>query len=133
MEVQPLAHFLARLEIGHALGVHRDRFASARIAADACIALSRRKGAEAAKFNSATLRQLVCDGNKDGAYDAFDLTLREVRKIGAKLLHQFRTDHCRPRVGIPAPNSPNATRSRLRRTLSPNFVRRKKDLRGAPK
>src|SRR5947209_7296323 len=40
LQVQPLAHFLARLEIGHALGGDVDRIAGARVAALACIARS---------------------------------------------------------------------------------------------
>src|SRR3546814_12634806 len=51
--VQPFAHFLAGLEIGHAFGVHRDRSAGARIAAGARFAGSRREGAEAAQLDPA--------------------------------------------------------------------------------
>jgi hypothetical protein len=40
VEVQTFPHFLARLEIGHALGIYGNRFPGARIAADACIALA---------------------------------------------------------------------------------------------
>ena len=37
-QVQPLAHFLARLEIGHALGRDFHGFAGARVAAGAAVA-----------------------------------------------------------------------------------------------
>src|SRR5918993_953057 len=43
LQVEPLAHFLARLEIGHALGVDVDRLAGPRVAADAGVALAGRE------------------------------------------------------------------------------------------
>ena len=58
---EPLAHFLARLEIGHALGLHVDGFPGARIAADAGVALARRKGPEPAQFHAAAVGELLGD------------------------------------------------------------------------
>jgi hypothetical protein len=97
-QVQPLAHFLARLEIGHALGVDVDRFAGARVAPDAGIALARRESAEAAQLDPAALGQLVGDRIEDRADHIFDLTLGEVGKVAAQFLHQLGTDHDGPRV-----------------------------------
>ena len=47
--VEPLAHFLARFEIGHLLCRHLHRFAGARIAADARFALTSGECAETAQ------------------------------------------------------------------------------------
>ena len=107
--IQTFAHFLARLEIGHALGVDRDRFAGPRIAADARIALAGRKSAKAAKLDTAAMRQLFGDGIENGADNALDLTLREVGKVAAKLLHEFGPDHLRPRERIERASDPPST------------------------
>jgi hypothetical protein len=66
-QVEPLAHFLARLEIGDALGVDVDRLAGARVAALAGVALAGRKGAEAAQLDAAALLKLVDDRVEEGA------------------------------------------------------------------
>src|SRR5206468_10057261 len=44
--------------------------------------------------------ELIGDRIENGAYHAFDLTLRELGKIGAQLLHQLGTDHLQPRCGF---------------------------------
>jgi len=55
---------------------------------------------------------------------AFDFALGEVRKIGAKLLHQLGTDHRYPAME----NRPRPLEGPLVLRLSGNFVSRKKDL-----
>ena len=63
-DVQPLAHFLAGLEIGHPLGVDVDRFAGPRVAADARLALARRESAEAAQLDPAAVGWSVIESKK---------------------------------------------------------------------
>src|SRR4051794_29536711 len=72
LEVQPLAHFLARLEIGHALGGDVDRVAGPRITALARIALAGGESAETAKLDPAALVELVDDRIEESGDDAFD-------------------------------------------------------------
>ena len=84
LQVEPLAHFLARLEIGHALGVDLDRVAGARIASDPGVALTRRESAEAAQLHSAALGQLVGYGIEQCAHDAFDFTDTKFRTLDVR-------------------------------------------------
>src|SRR5207302_7169237 len=85
---------------GHALGVDRHGFAGPRVAPDARVALTRRECAETAQLNTPAGRELIGDRIENGAHHAFDLTLRELGKIGAQLLHQLGTDHRQPRCGF---------------------------------
>src|SRR5690242_19348958 len=55
-----------------------------------------RESSEPAQLDPSALGELVGDGIKNGAHHAFNLPLREVGKVGAKLLHQFGTDHHYP-------------------------------------
>jgi len=55
----------------------------------ASVALAGGECAKAAQFDPAAVRKLLGDRIENGAHDAFDLTLGEVGKVGAKLLHQF--------------------------------------------
>src|SRR3546814_13551146 len=55
LDVEARAHFLAGLEIRHALGVDIHGLAGARIAACARVASPRRKGTEPAQFDAAVI------------------------------------------------------------------------------
>src|SRR5947209_16811285 len=96
LQVQPLAHFLARLEIGHALGGDVDGIAGTRVAALACVAVAGREGAEAPQFDAAALLQLADDRIEEGGDDALDLLPRQIGMIVAQLLDQLGTDHDTP-------------------------------------
>src|SRR5690348_13445362 len=85
-----------------------------------------RKSAEAAQLDPSALGELVGDGIENGADHAFNLPLREVGKVGAKLLHQFGTDHHYPAME----NRPRPLLGPFLSTLSGNLVSRKKDLPG---
>ena len=91
-DVEPLAHFLARLEIRDALGRDFHRIAGAGIAALAGVAIAGGKGAEAAKLDAAALLQLVDDGIEDSGDDALNLLDGEIGMVLAEFLHEFGTD-----------------------------------------
>jgi len=94
-DVQPLAHFLAGLEIGDAFRRDVDRVAGARVAALAGVAGAGREGAEAAQLDAAAILQLLDDRIEDRRNHALDLLQGQIRMIVAKLLDKFGTDHGR--------------------------------------
>src|SRR3954471_1025584 len=96
-DVEALAHLLARLEIGDALGVDVDRIPGARVAALAGVAVAGREGAEAPQLDSAAGLQLIDHGFEESGYDPLDLLTREIGMVVAQLLHQLGTDHGSPR------------------------------------
>src|ERR1700722_2546019 len=59
--VEAVAQVLAGLEVGHALGRHRDLLAGTRIAARPGFALLHRECPEAAQFNAMSARQSLGD------------------------------------------------------------------------
>jgi ABC-2 type transporter len=71
--VEPLAHFLAGLEIGHVFRLHVDRRARTRVAAGARVAAAGRKGAEAAQFDASARCELVHYGIEENIDDLFHL------------------------------------------------------------
>ncbi len=95
-DVQALAHFLAGLEIGHALGVYVDGVAGAGVAALAGVPLSGGKGAEAPKLDPAALLELLGNRIVEGGNHPLDLLAGEIRMIIAKHLHELGTDHSFP-------------------------------------
>src|SRR3954452_21723448 len=96
LQVQPLAHFLTRLEIGHALGGDVDRVAGARVAALAGVAVAGREGAEAAQLDPAAMLELADDRIEEGRDHPLDLLAGEIGMVVAKLLDQLGTDHGSP-------------------------------------
>ena len=92
LQVQSLAHFFARLEIGHALGGDIDGIAGARIAPLASVALPGREGAEAAKLHPAASLKLLNDRIEKCAHHALDLLDGKIGMVVAKLLHELGTD-----------------------------------------
>ena len=88
-DVQPLAHFLAGLEIGDSLRRDVYRLAGPWVASLAGIAAARREGAEATQFDAAAILELRDDGVEDGADHALDFLEREVRMVLAQLLDEF--------------------------------------------
>lgn len=75
-----------------ALGGDVDGIAGARIAALAGIAITARKGTEAAKLHPAAALQLIDDGVEEGGDHALDLLDRQIRVIFAQFLHKLGTD-----------------------------------------
>src|SRR4051812_13113035 len=93
LEIEPLAHFLAGLEIGDSLGGDVDRVAGARVAALAGVAVAGREGAEAAQLDPAAMLELADDRIEEGRNHPLDLLAGEIGMVVAKLLDQLGTDH----------------------------------------
>ena len=79
--IQPLADFLARLEIGHALGRNADRIPAAGVPSGAGFALARGKGAETAQLDASVCDQARNDFIEEDVDDLFYVTRRQVGVI----------------------------------------------------
>jgi hypothetical protein len=84
--VDPLADFLAGLELGHIFLAHIHLFAGARIASHARRTVLHRKGAEAAQFDAITPRHGIADLIEDGVDDVLDVALEQMRILVGKFL-----------------------------------------------
>ena len=87
--VEPLAHFLAGLEIRDSLGGNVHGCAGAGIAALTRLAVPGRESPEAAQFDASAGLQLGRDGIEYCRYDALDLLGGEVGMIIAEFLHKL--------------------------------------------
>src|SRR5580704_7726590 len=92
--VEAVAQVLARLEVGHALGRHRDLLAGTRIAARPGFALLHREGPEAAQFHAMPAGQGLGDFVEDRGHDPLDIPLIEMRIPGRQAGDQLRLGHC---------------------------------------
>lgn len=95
--VEALAHFLARFEIGNALGWHVHGFPGARIAPDTRVALAGGESTETAQLDSPTFGKLLGNRIEEAVDQAFDVFGRKFRIINCDLLNKFGSDH----EGIP--------------------------------
>src|SRR6267142_433669 len=91
--VQPLAHFLARLEERDALLVCRDMRAGARIATCARGAMLDRESAETAQLDTVAARQCRDDLIEDRVHNVLHIPLIEVRVVLGDALNKFGFDH----------------------------------------
>ena len=72
LSVQTQAHFLAGLEVGHALARYIYRFTRARVAALAGIPFARGERAKAAQFDTSAFCKACCDFIEKDVDDLFD-------------------------------------------------------------
>src|SRR5690606_32615040 len=93
--VQPLADFLAGLELGDVFLAHVDLFAGAWIAAHARRAVLDRKGPETAQFHPSATGQGIADLVENGVDDIFDISMEKVRVFRCELFDEFGFDHSR--------------------------------------
>src|SRR3954471_21709250 len=91
--VQPLAHFLPRLEKRHALLIDRHVRPGARIAPRARGPMLDRERAETAQFDPIAARQRRNDFVENGIHNILHIPLIEVRVVLGDALHQFGFDH----------------------------------------
>src|SRR5690606_20702484 len=98
--VQALPHFLARLEVGHALRWHVDRIARTRIAPRACIAEPGREGAETAQFDAAAFGEPCADLVEKDVDDLLDLFRPQFRIVRCQGLQEFGSNHQRPFLAV---------------------------------
>src|SRR4029079_7059005 len=89
LAVQPLTHFLARLEERHALLVDRHMGAGTRIAARARRAMLDRKSTEAAQLDTVAARQGSDDLIENSVHDVLHVPLIEVRVVLGDALNKF--------------------------------------------
>lgn len=104
------AHFLAGLEVRHALWRDGDGCSGARIAARAGIACARGECAKAAQLNPAPFREARGNGIEHDIHDAVNFRAVQIRVQLCKLLYELRTNHlCHfPIWPKPAPQTPQA-------------------------
>ena len=91
--VEPLAHFLAGLEIGHALRRYVDRIAGARIAPKAGFTQPGRERPKASQLDPAALGQTSSDFIEEDIDDLLDLFRPKFGVVGGKRLPEFGSDH----------------------------------------
>src|SRR6185437_15670598 len=87
--IEPLAHFLAGLEVRHMLLMNRHLGPGARIAASSRRAFLHRERAEAAQLDAITARHRGDDLAQNGVDDILDIALIKVRVLLGDLLDQF--------------------------------------------
>src|SRR5690554_1155066 len=102
--VEPLANFLASLELRHIFLAHIHLLAGTRIAPDAGWPVLHREGAKAAQFDAITARQSIADLIEDRIDDVLDIALEQMRIFRRKLLDKFRLDHPRLHLAGYRPN-----------------------------
>src|SRR5262245_8658814 len=91
--VQTLAHFLARLEVRHALGGHVDGVPGTRIPALPGIPPTSRESSKTAKLDAPAFLQLFGDRIEKSCNDAFDLLHRKIGVVVAQFLDKFGSNH----------------------------------------
>jgi hypothetical protein len=87
--VKPLAHFLARFEKRHRLFVDRNMGAGTRVPPGTGWPVLDRESAEAAQFNSVTLRHCSGDLAKDGVDDILNVALIKMGILARNTLNEF--------------------------------------------
>jgi hypothetical protein len=104
--VEPLAHFLARLEEGGKLLGHRHLVPGARVSPGVRLMLLCGKSAEAAQLDALAARESVDDLAQNRIDDVLDVALLEVRIASRHALHEFRLDHYASQLAVPAESPP---------------------------
>lgn len=87
--IEPLTHFLARLEKRHRLLIDSNMGAGARVPACSGRPVLYREGAEAAEFDSIALCHCAGDLAKDCVDDVLNVALIEMRVLARNALDKF--------------------------------------------
>src|SRR6185312_1147606 len=104
--VQPLAHFLARLEERNAFLIDRHMGTGARVAAGPRGTMFHGERAETAQLDPVAARQRSHDLIEDRIHDILDIPLIEVRVVLGNALNEFRFDHKELRTRKRRPSFP---------------------------
>jgi hypothetical protein len=96
LSVQPLTHFLARLEIGNALGINLYSVTSAGVSASATAPRARGESPETAQLNPPTSGQAPNNFFEKKLDNLVNFARRQPAVGLCQTLHKFGSDHVQP-------------------------------------